>query len=159
MAFEPLTTQIEPVGSGERWRDEGYDLTASNYERGIVAGRIVQMGADADGNPQLQPLKGDATPVLAGALLRSITNPVESGPAYTGIPEQVDYRRIGGVTLDAVTGATPPAMFAPVYAVNAAGEDSGKVQSASGGSAVAVPAEFLKVLKPGVWLIRLKDAY
>jgi hypothetical protein len=149
-----IRDRIDNVNAGERWRDEGYDLTSSNWKEGLIAGRFGKMGLDAANQPQLQMLDGTATPVLAGVILRNITDPVEPN-ATIERSQEVDYRRVGGVTVDALD-ATAPAMFAALYANNVAGDDAGKLTATSGASTVDTNAEFIRVVKAGVWLIRLK---
>lgn len=148
MAFtSELTTDIRPVGSGERWYPNGTAvLAAREFENGIQAGRIAAM---VDG--VLSNMTTAATATIAGVPMRKVGTAVESAGTFsTEFYDHVEYVRVGFVTVDVADGEEP-AIFDTV-AVN----DDGEALVSGSDGATDIDAEFIEEITSGVWLIRLK---
>lgn len=139
------------VGAGERWDpNSAVVLTATDFEDGLVVGRFAKMDSGS-----LDNMDGSATPVIAGVVLRNVASPVEDGETVDAtLFEQWEYQREGFVTVAVKDGETAPAMFGTVYASNAGDADDGLATST--GTDVETTAEFIRVVKPGVWLVNIK---
>ena len=151
MAFpSPFATGPAPISSGERYGSVNVILTARAFENNLVVGRFAKMDAG-----RLDNMDASATPVIAGVVLRKASNPVEDENTIdNALFLQCEYLRSGCVTVDAVTGETPTP-FAPVFAVNTAGANAGKATVTVNAANLAARAEFIEVVGPDTWLIRL----
>lgn len=152
MAFtSPLTTDPVKVGAGETLGNWHGVLTAREFEDGLVIGRFAKMDSGS-----LDNIDSSATPVIAGVPLRSSANPIEDGSTIDGdLFKQVEYIRVGFVTVDVVAADTP-ALFGDVFVKNTADADAGKATTVNDATTVAANAEFIEEVKANVWLIRLK---
>lgn len=123
-------------------------LSTDKFETGLKVGRFAKLDTGSVDN-----LDASATPVVAGVVLRSVSNAIEDGDTYTKEnTTMIEYQRAGVVTVEVKAGETPE-QFGEVTAHNVADADAGKAL-ASGG--VATGAEFLFEITPTIWAIRLK---
>lgn len=157
MAFGTRPTpDYERVGAGERYGTNVVTLSHPRWADGLVIGRFAHYDSDAD---EIQNMAGVDTPVVAGVVLRDVSNPLD---ALNGDDRAV-YRLAdrgrsavettcdGLVTVRVLPG-DEPVKFSRVYAVNAAGDTAG--MATTNDEAVATGAIFIQEVKPGVWLIR-----
>lgn len=152
MAFTTAPSiDVAGVGSGQP-SDIFYKfiLSAEVFEDGLNIGRFAKLDTGSIDN-----LDASATPVIAGVVKRSVTNPIEDGDTYkTANTTEIEYVRAGIVTVEVKTGETP-AKFGDVFAHNLADADAGKAVTTVT-DAVATTGEFLSEISPNVWTIRLK---
>lgn len=150
MSFKSgFTKEIPKVGAGEIFNPSANTvLTATTFEEGLVVGRFAKLDAGS-----LDNLDGSVTPLIAGVVVRDVTAAVEEDNTLTAkYHPQANYVRAGMVTVEVADGQTP-AQFGEVFASNAGDANDGKALTAAG---EATGAEFIKEIKAGVWLIRLK---
>jgi hypothetical protein len=149
MAFPTgYLSDLPRVGSGEIFDPNySFNLSATTFEDGLIAGRFAKMDTG-----RLDNFDGSATPVVAGVVIRDPATPIDDAGAIDAtLFDHADYMRKGAITVDVKDGETP-SMFGAVYVSNAGDADDGKATAtntdvASGGW------EFIKEIKPGVWLI------
>jgi hypothetical protein len=147
-------TQIEAVDAGVISGALSYkvDTYTVNYNAPLNTGKfaIIKSG-------NLSNMDKTATPVVAGLVLQSVTNAIESGETFTktgdGAVYQVDVVSFGLATVSVKAGDTP-AKFGAVYAVNSGAVDAdlGKATTVSSGN-VLVKGYFNREIKSGVWEI------
>ena len=123
-------------------------LSTDKFEDGLQIGRFAKLDTGSIDN-----LDASTTPVIAGVVLRCVTNAIEDGSTYNADnTTMIEYQRAGVVTVEVKAGQTP-AVFGAVTAHNVADADAGKALATGG---VATGAEFLFQVTPTVWAIRLK---
>lgn len=154
MAFaSAMTAEQVNVGSGTTLEAYSFDALATDtFESGLIIGRFAKLDAGS-----LDNMDASATPVVAGVVKREARYPMEDGGTITaeaGSPTGVSYVRNGYVTVEVKDGDTP-AVFGTVYADNTTVGEYGKATTTAT-SNVDVGAEFIKEIKTGVWLIRIK---
>jgi len=134
------------VGAGERYGANAIALGATTFEDGLKVGRFAKLDTASIDN-----LDGSATPVIAGVVLRPVTNAVEDGATIdASLYAQVEYLRQGLCTVDVKTGETP-ALFGRVYVSNAGDANDGLATATN--TDEPVNAEFISEVQTGVWLI------
>lgn len=150
MAFPSRpTTDIEPIGSGIAIGRVNTILSTTVFEDGLVPGRFAKLDTGSIDN-----LDASEDPVIAGLVLRPVTNNIEAGNTIdSSVYPQANYMREGIGSVDVKSGETPT-RFGKVYAFNAAGDDLGKAVT-SDTTAEATNAEFLEEVDADVWSIRL----
>ncbi len=150
MAFSSeFVNDPERVGSGERYGSTNITLASTTFEDGLVIGRFAKLDSGSIDN-----MDGSATPTIAGVVLRSAARAVEDDDVVdASLYGQVEYMRQGLVTVSVKDGETP-AQFGTVYASNAGDADDGLATATD--TDIEVDAEFIKEVKSGVWLVRLK---
>ena len=144
--------EISEVDAGELNPNLSYkiDTYTANYNAPLNTGKfaIIKSG-------NLANMDGTATPVVAGLVLQSVTNAIESGETYVktgdGAAYQVDVVSWGLATV-AVKPGDIPAKFGAIYAVNSAviDADLGKATTTPTGN-VAIKGYFNREIKKGVW--------
>lgn len=151
MAFTSARTDdIRVVDSGELFGSTNIVLTESNFEDNLVMGRFAKHDSG-----RLDNMDASASPVVAGVVMRMPQNAIEDGATVDAdLFETIDYVRTGMVSVDALTTETPT-KFQQIYAVNTAGADVGKASVTSTNN-VDANAEYVRTIKSGVWLVRLK---
>lgn len=138
------------TSSGERYGSTNIILSATTFEDNLVVGRFAKLDTGSIDN-----MDASATPVIAGVVLRSAANPIESGSTIDAdLFDHVEYLRQGLVTVDVVAGQTPT-KFGSVYAENQTAGQYGKATTVSSGN-VATNAEWVEQVATNVWLVRLK---
>ena len=152
MAFQsPFLNDPANVGAGELWGNVNHVLTARTFEDAMVIGRFAKLDSGS-----LDNIDSSATPVIAGVPLRKGSNPIEDGSTIDAdLYKQVEYVRVGFVTVDVVAADTP-SQFDPVFVKNTNDADAGKATTVNDASTVDGNAEFIEQVKANVWLIRLK---
>lgn len=150
MAFSSaFVNDPERVGAGERFGSVNISLNATDFEDGLKIGRFAKLDTGSIDN-----MDGSATPVVAGVVLRTASRAVEDGDTVGAtLYGQCEYMRQGMVTVAVKAGETP-ALFGTVYASNAGDADDGLATATD--TDIETTAEFIKEVKPGVWLIRIK---
>lgn len=146
----------ERVGAGERHGTNVVILSHARWADGLVVGRFAHVDT-ATG--ELQNLAGVESPIIAGVVLREVSNPVDAYDENSRVvyrwPDRgrqaVDASCDGLVTVRVLPGDNP-ARFGAVYAVNAEGDTAGMATTDDEG--VETGAIFIREEKPGVWLIR-----
>ena len=126
------------------------DTFTVNYNAPLNTGKfaIIKTG-------NLANMDKTATPVVAGLVLQSVVNAIESGETYLktgdGAVYQVDVVSWGLATVAVKAGDTP-AKFGTIYAVNsgAVDEDLGKATTTALNN-VTVKGYFNREIKTGVW--------
>jgi len=152
MAFDNTVLAAVPdLGSGHAIAASPYNVSAFEvFEEALVPGRFVKY---ASGSIDL--LDASATPVIAGVARRKIASALEN-LTYTKLgiaPDQVaEVINFGFVTVDVPTGVTP-AKFGQVYAVNAAGANSGKATTVSASNVIVPGCVFWESKAANVWLV------
>jgi len=154
MAFATaFSAEQTNVGAGTTLEAFSFDaLNSQVFESGLIVGRFAKLDTGS-----LDNMDASATPVVAGVVKREARYPMEDGSTITasaGSPVDVSYVRNGYVAVEVLTGDTP-AMFGTVYANNTTVGSYGKATTTAT-SNIDVGAEFIKELKTGVWLIRIK---
>jgi hypothetical protein len=147
-------TEIKPVDAGKATGVVSHkiDTYTANYNAPLNTGKfaIIKTG-------NLANMDKTATPTVAGLVLQSVTNAIESGETFTktgdGAVYQVDVVSWGLATVSVKAGDTP-AKFGAVYAVNSGSVDAdlGKATTVSSGN-VLVKGYFNREIKSGVWEI------
>lgn len=157
MAFPTRPTAgYEKVGAGERHGTNVVILSHERWQDGLVIGRFAHYNAADD---RIENMAGVDSPVVAGVVLRDVSNPVDAendnDRAVYRWPDRgrmaVDATCDGLVTVRVLPGDSP-AKFARVYAVNADDDTAG--MATTDDEAVPTGAIFIREEKPGVWLIR-----
>lgn len=145
------TIDIAEAGSGQPSDIFAkFILSSEVFEDGLNIGRFAKLDTGSIDN-----LDASATPVIAGVVIRNVTNPIEDGDTYKiANTIAVEYVRAGIVTVEVKTGETP-AKFGAVYAHNLADADAGKAVTTAT-NAVTTTGEFISEISPNVWTIRLK---
>ncbi len=165
MPFADLADKyINPVGSGELYGDTNITLSTVNYQDGLKIGRFAQ-NLTVSSVVTLSNLTGAPNPIFAGVVLRSVGDLVE----FPGLAENTGFLisepnqafiRQGMVTVELAKSSGVPAQFDPVYVVNAASNaDNGNATTSGDGAGIAltgISGEYIKEVKPGFWLIRIK---
>ena len=126
------------------------DTYTANYNAPLNTGKfaIIKSG-------NLANMDKTATPVVAGLVLQSMVNAIESGETFVktgdGAVYQVDVVSWGLATVAVKAGDTP-AKFGAIYAVNSGlvDADLGKATTTSTDN-VAVKGYFNREIKTGVW--------
>lgn len=152
MSFEDTTT-IDPsqVGGGERFGNNNTILSNSTFEDGLLIGRFAKLDTG-----QIDNFDGSATPVVAGVVLRNVTNPIEDGSAIDAdLFDKVDLMRLGLVTVSVKTGETP-AQYGRVYISNAGDANDGLATATN--TDIDANAEFIMEVQTDVWLIFVTPA-
>ena len=154
MAFaSTFTAEQVNVGAGSTLQAFTFDaLNSQVFESGLIVGRFAKLDTGS-----LDNMDASATPVVAGVIKNEARYPMEDGSTITasiGSPVDVSYVRNGYVAVEVKTGDTP-AMFGTVYADNTTSGQYGRATTTST-SNIDVGAEFIKEIKAGVWLIRIK---
>jgi hypothetical protein len=155
MSFVSNTfTEIEPVDAGVSTGVVSHktDTYTVNYNAPINTGKfaIIKSG-------NLANMDKTATPTVAGLVLQSVTNAIESGETFVktgdGAVYQVDVVSFGLATVAVKSGDTP-AKFGAVYAVNSGlvDADLGKATTTATNN-VTVKGYFNREIKSGVWEI------
>lgn len=147
-------TEILEVDAGELNPNLSYkiDTYTASYNAPLNTGKfaIIKSG-------NLANMDKTATPIVAGLVLQSVTNAIESGETYVkngdGAVYQVDVLEWGLGTVAVKAGDTP-AKFGAVYAVNSGAVDAdlGKATTTSTDN-VEVKGYFNREIKTGVWEI------
>lgn len=151
MAFSTgLLSDPKQVGGGERFGNNNIVLSQSTFEDGLVVGRFAKLDAGSIDN-----IDASVTPVVAGVVLRNVTNPIEdAGVVDADLFDKVDIIRSGLVSVDVVTGNTPAA-FGAVFVNNQATADAGKATTVDDVNTEPSNAEFIEEIQTDVWLVRL----
>ena len=155
MSFTSNTfTEINAVDAGVINGVLSYkvDTYTVNYNAPLNTGKfaIIKSG-------NLANMDKTATPTVAGLVLQSVTNAIESGETFTktgdGAVYQVDVVSFGLATVSVKAGDTPT-KFDAVYAVNSGAVDAdlGKATTTSTDN-VLVKGYFNREIKPNVWEI------
>ena len=126
------------------------DTYTANYNAPLNTGKfaIIKTG-------NLANMDKTATPVVAGLVLQSVVNAIESGETYVktgdGAVYQVDVVSWGLATVAVKSGDTP-AKFGAIYAVNSGlvDADLGKATTTATDN-VLVKGRFNREIKSGVW--------
>lgn len=144
--------EILEVDAGELNPNLSYkiDTYTANYNAPLNTGKfaIIKTG-------NLANMDKTATPVVAGLVLQSVVNAIESGETYVktgdGAVYQVDVVSWGLGTV-AVKSGDAPAKFGAIYAVNSGAVDAdlGKATTTSTDN-VLVKGYFNREIKTGVW--------
>ena len=144
--------EISEVDAGELNPNLSYkiDTFTVNYNAPLNVGKfaIIKTG-------NLANMDKTATPVVAGLVLQSVVNAIESGETYVktgdGAVYQVDVVSWGLATVAVKAGDTP-AKFGTIYAVNSGvvDEDLGKATTTALNN-VTVKGYFNREIKTGVW--------
>lgn len=144
--------EILEVDAGELNPNLSYkiDTYTANYNTPLNTGKfaIIKTG-------NLANMDKTATPVVAGLVLQSVVNAIESGETYVktgdGAVYQVDVVSWGLATVAVKAGDTP-AKFGAIYAVNSGlvDADLGKATTTSTDN-VLVKGYFNREIKTGVW--------
>ena len=144
--------EISEVDAGELNPNLSYkiDTYTANYNAPLNTGKfaIIKSG-------NLANMDKTATPIVAGLVLQSVTNAIESGETYDKTGDnavyQVDVVSWGLATVAVKAGDTP-AKFGVVYAVNSGAVDAdlGKATTTATNN-VAVKGYFNREIKTGVW--------
>lgn len=145
-------TEIGDVDAGVLNPNLSYkiDTYTANYNAPLNTGKfaIIKTG-------NLANMDKTATPVVAGLVLQSATNAIESGETFVktgdGAVYQVDVVSWGLATVAVKAGDTP-AKFGAVYAVNSGAVDAdlGKATTTATDN-VLVKGYFNREIKTGVW--------
>ncbi len=147
MAFESAG-QSDPsqVGGGERFGNNNTILSHSTFEDDLIIGRFAKLDAGSIDN-----FDGSATPVVAGVVLRNVTNPIEDGSTIdSDLFDKIDFIRLGLVTVDVKTGETPT-MLDRVFISNDGDANDGLATATN--TDIDANAEFIMEIKTDVWLI------
>ena len=150
MPFETQTfTDPALVDAGIALSHDGFLQTWTTFENGLLSGRFAKLDAGSIDN-----IDASASPVIAGVVLRDLSSPVDKDAFTTdsGDVTQVSVLEQGVVAVAVKAGDTPVYRGA-INVHNAADADAGK---ATTGAGVAVDGYFVREIKTGVWLIRLK---
>lgn len=143
----PHLNDPQRTGAGERYGDNVVVLSAALFAPALNVGRFARMNGAT-----LTNMDATATPNVAGVVLRSPAASIEAGLTIdANLTSAVEYVRAGLVTVEVLTGQAEPAAFAAVFAHNT-GAESGRAAVAG----IATGAEFIRVERPGVWLVRLR---
>lgn len=144
--------EISEVDAGELNPNLSYkiDTYTANYNAPLNTGKfaIIKSG-------NLANMDKTATPVVAGLVLESVVNAIESGETYVktgdGAVYQVDVLT-WGVGTAAVKDGDTPAKFGAIYAVNSGAVDAdlGKATTTATNN-VSVKGYFNREIKTGVW--------
>ena len=144
--------EISEVDAGELNPNLSYkiDTFTVNYNAPLNVGKfaIIKTG-------NLANMDKTATPVVAGLVLQSVVNAIESGETYVktgdGAVYQVDVVSWGLATVAVKAGDTP-AKFGAIYAVNSGVVDAdlGKA-TVTATNNVLVKGYFNREIKSGVW--------
>lgn len=144
--------EISEVDAGELNPNLSYkiDTYTANYNAPLNTGKfaIIKTG-------NLANMDKTATPVVAGLVLQSVVNAIESGETFVktgdGAVYQVDVVSWGLGTVAVKSGDTP-AKFGAIYAVNSGlvDADLGKATTTSTDN-VLVKGYFNREIKTGVW--------
>lgn len=125
-------------------RPISYDV----YQDGLVPGTFVKLDTGS-----IDLLDTSVTPVLAGVVVRDVSNVTEDGATFTNAnTNQVSILDVGMVALATKTGESIT-QFSDVTVSNTADSDSGK-GLASGG--VATNFKYLYQISTDVWAIGTK---
>ena len=145
-------TEISDVDAGVLNPNLSYkiDTFTVNYNAPLNVGKfaIIKTG-------NLANMDKTATPVVAGLVLQSVVNAIESGETYVktgdGAVYQVDVVSWGLATVAVKAGDTP-AKFGAIYAVNSGVVDAdlGKA-TVTATNNVLVKGYFNREIKSGVW--------
>ncbi|WP_157351251.1 hypothetical protein [Aliarcobacter butzleri] len=122
----------------------------ANYNAPLKTGKfaIIKTG-------NLANMDKSATPVVAGLVLQSVVNAIESGETFVktgdGAVYQLDVLEWGLGTVDVKAGDTPT-KFGKIYAVNSGSVDAdlGKATTTATDN-VEVKGYFNREIKAGVW--------
>lgn len=144
--------EISEVDAGELNPNLSYkiDTYTANYNAPLNTGKfaIIKTG-------NLANMDKTATPVVAGLVLQSVVNAIESVETYVktgdGAVYQVDVVSWGLGTVAVKAGDTP-SKFGAIYAVNSGAVDSdlGKATTTATDN-VSVKGYFNREIKTGVW--------
>ena len=144
--------EISEIDAGELNPNLSYkiDTFTANYNAPLNIGKfaIIKTG-------NLANMDKTATPVVAGLVLQSVVNAIESGETYLktgdGAVYQVDVVSWGLATVAVKAGDTP-AKFGAIYAVNSGlvDADLGKA-TVTATNNVLVKGYFNREIKSGVW--------
>ena len=144
--------EISEVDAGELNPNVSYkiDTYTANYNAPLNTGKfaIIKTG-------NLANMDKTATPVVAGLVLQSVVNAIESGETFVktgdGAVYQVDVVSWGLATVAVKAGDTP-AKFGAIYAVNSGlvDADLGKA-TVTATNNVLVKGYFNREIKSGVW--------
>lgn len=126
------------------------DTYTANYNAPLNTGKfaIIKTG-------DLANMDKTGTPIVAGLVLQSVVNTIESGETYVktgdGAVYQVDVV-VWGLATVAVKSGDTPAKFGAIYAVNSGTVDAdlGKATTTATDN-VAVKGYFNREIKTGVW--------
>lgn len=141
----------QKVGAGERQGTTMLILSESTFENQLKIGRFAKLDTGSIDN-----VDGSAAPVIAGVVLRSVTNAVEDGGVIdAALFEKVQVIRQGLVTVEVKAGETP-ALFDRVYVSNAGDANDGMATATN--TDIAVNAEFIAEVQSGVWLVYVNPA-
>ena len=126
------------------------DTYTANYNAPLDTGKFAIIK-----NGNLANMDKTGTPVVAGLVLQSVVNAIESGETFVktgdGAVYQVDVVSWGLATVAVKSGDTP-AKFGAIYAVNSGVVDAdlGKATTTPTNN-VAVKGYFNREIKTGVW--------
>lgn len=122
----------------------------ANYNAPLKTGKFAIIK-----NGNLANMDKSATPVVAGLVLQSVVNAIESGETFVktgdGAVYQLDVLEWGLGTVDVKAGDTPT-KFGKIYAVNSGSVDAdlGKATTTATDN-VEVKGYFNREIKAGVW--------
>ena len=145
-------TDLEKIGSGEIVGDSHVILSEAAFEDGLKTGHFAKVDAGS-----LDNIDASTAPVIAGVVLRDVTNAVQDGDtidsAYKSFAE---FCAAGLVTVQAVAGESPEFGDA-VFAYNVADADAGKASVTDDGDTEPTNAIFVREIDAAndIWLVRL----
>ncbi len=148
--------RVSDLPAGEVIEASPYNVSAYEvFENGLVQGCFAKFESGS-----VDSLDGSAAPTIAGVAKRKVTGEIgpgvysTSGQAIDSVAEIIDF----GQCTVSITDAATPTKFDPVYVINAAGADAGKITQDSGatGALLLEDVVFWEVKASGVWLVRIK---
>lgn len=145
----PVKTNTDPLKtpSGEIVGNSNILIARTAFENALLFGRFAKYDTGRVDN-----MDGSATPVIAGIVVRDMTNPIDDGLAYTTEnTRQIDLVAHGLATVEAIAGETP-SFNAPIYARNSGAGDMGKASVASA-NGILTDARFVEKITDTVWLV------
>lgn len=142
-------TDLQKIGAGELNTIAPYCvLSASTFEDQIKIGRFAKMASGS-----LDNMDGSASPVIAGVVLRPISNTYEDGAVIdTSIHNLAEFCRKGLVYVAAKAGESPT-WGDPVFASNAGDANDGLATVTN--TDVATGARYLETVDTNLWLVEL----
>lgn len=142
-------TDLQKVGAGELYTTSPYSVEgASTFEDQLKIGRFAKMASGS-----LDNLDGSASPVIAGVVLRPISNTYEDSAVIdTDIHNLAEFCRKGMVLVAAKAGETPT-WGDPIFASNAGDSNDGLATVTN--TDVATGARYLETVDTNLWRVEL----
>lgn len=142
-------TDLQKVGAGELYTTSPYSVEgASTFEDQLKIGRFAKMASGS-----LDNMDGSASPVIAGVVLRPVSNTYEdSAVVDTDIHNLAEFCRKGTVLVAAKAGESPT-WGDPVFASNAGDANDGLATVTN--TDVATGARYLETVDTNLWRVEL----